>query len=198
MKAASAHNPRYVGAESVAPPAPCAWPECGKVGLYRAPRDRDHLREYILFCLDHVREYNARWNFFAGMSAEQIEYFQHDDLTGHRPTWPLGQRHAPLRTPVGAGGDFDLFGATPGPAAHPALDPEERRALGVLGLDVPVALEALKSRFKQLVKRMHPDANAGDRRSEDRLRLVIEAYRLLVGRWRRRPAGTDDKRAPAP
>ncbi|MGH6720348.1 MAG: J domain-containing protein [Alphaproteobacteria bacterium] len=186
MKATSAHNPRYTGADTLAPPASCAWPDCGKAGLYRAPRDRDNLRDYVMFCLDHVRDYNARWNFFAGMSPAEIEHFRHADLTGHRPTWPLGQRHAPFPVRLDPDDSLGPFGtAVPRPDPKPALDPEERRALGVLGLDVPVALEALKARFKQLVKRLHPDANAGDRRSEDRLRLVIQAYRLLAARWRR-------------
>ena len=168
-------------------PSPCAWPECGKEGLYRAPRDRDNLRDYVMFCLDHVRAYNARWNFFAGMSPTQIDRFRHADLTGHRPTWPLGQRHAPFPAHARISDGFAAFaGGGRRPDRDPAQDPEERRALGTLGLDVPVAVEVLKARFKQLVKRLHPDANAGDRRSEERLRLVIQAYRFLAARWRRK------------
>lgn len=186
MKATSAHNPRYTGHEPAPRLTPCDWPDCQEHGLYRAPRTRDNLRDYLMFCLDHVRAYNARWNFFAGMSAAEINAFRHSDLTGHRPTWRLGERHAPFIARVHAGDAFGLLSghhaATPN--AEPAADPEERRALDVLGFDAPVGIEALKSRFKQLVKRHHPDANAGDRRSEERLRLVIQAYRMLLARWR--------------
>ena len=38
---------------------------------------------------------------------------------------------------------------------------------------------ALKARFKELVKRLHPDANSGDRSHEDQLREIINAYNYL-------------------
>ena len=186
MKATNAHNPRYTGREPMLRPTPCDWPDCREHGRYRAPRTRTDLRDYFMFCLDHVRAYNARWNFFAGMSGPEIEAFRHADLTGHRPTWRLGERHAPFTARPRAADGFGLFGGhgTRAPRVEPAIDPEERGALDVLGLDGPVGIEALKARFKQLVKRHHPDANAGDRRSEERLRLVIQAYRMLLARWR--------------
>ena len=55
----------------------------------------------------------------------------------------------------------------------------ERKAFGVLGLDADASAQDVKTRFKALVKRHHPDANGGDRSSEDKLREIIQAYHYL-------------------
>src|ERR687892_757425 len=46
----------------------CQWPGCRCAGEYRAPKSRERLREFYLFCLDHVRAYNRAWDFFKGMN----------------------------------------------------------------------------------------------------------------------------------
>jgi hypothetical protein len=73
----------------------CDWPDCGCPGEYRAPRSRTHLREFYHFCLDHVRAYNRAWDFFTGMSQPEIEAYMREDVTWHRPTWPLGNGQPP-------------------------------------------------------------------------------------------------------
>ena len=58
---------------------------------------------------------------------------------------------------------------------------DEKRATFVpveLGIEDAERIE-IKGRFKELVKRHHPDANGGDRSSEDKLREIIEAYNYL-------------------
>jgi len=186
VKEPSAYNPRYVGSAHHAPPIACAWPECDKAGAYRAPRTRDDLRDYVHFCLEHVRAYNAQWNYFQGMSPQEIEAFRSSDITGHRPTWRLGHRHALLHVRLRHADVFGLFGAGAhrAPRAPEEPDPERHRALETLGLSEPLTIEVLKARFKALVKRLHPDVNAGDRRTEDRLRAVINAYRTMLRRRR--------------
>ena len=61
------------------------------------------------------------------------------------------------------------------------LEEADRLALGIdgcemLGLEADAKRADIKARFKVLVKRHHPDANGGDRTSEDRLREIIQAY----------------------
>jgi hypothetical protein len=68
----------------------CQWKGCTAAGVYRAPRGRGREGEYHLLCLDHVREFNASYNYFAGMSNSDIETYQKDSVTGHRPTWKVG------------------------------------------------------------------------------------------------------------
>jgi curved DNA-binding protein CbpA len=175
----------------------CDWPNCSHAATHRAPKGRNREREYWRFCLDHVREYNQSYNFFAGMSDDAVARYQKDALTGHRPTWKLGAVGGAGRSRAksrayaeGLGSDpFDIlreFGAAGASGAQPNGEAErrgprnaERRALYVLGLEEGAQRAEIKARFKELVKRHHPDANGGDRGSEDRLREIIEAYNYL-------------------
>src|SRR5499427_8586167 len=68
----------------------CDWPGCTHGATHRAPKGRTQEREYWRFCLDHVREYNHSYNFFAGMSEDAVARYQKDAVTGHRPTWKMG------------------------------------------------------------------------------------------------------------
>jgi hypothetical protein len=174
----------------------CQRPDCGQPGLYRAPKGRRQEGQYWRFCLDHVREYNAGYNYFAGMSDDAVVAYQKDAVIGHRPTWSMGvnpdargtAEKAPERDwdyadPLGilrAGG---LGGA--GAKARPAEPPRPqrsgpvRKALDVLGLDETADSTAIRSTYKALVKRFHPDANGGDRSFEERLRDIIRAHDTL-------------------
>src|SRR3984885_15429491 len=68
----------------------CEWAGCKCEGTHRAPKGRTREREYWRFCLDHVREYNHSYNYFAGMSDDAVARYQKDSITGHRPTWKMG------------------------------------------------------------------------------------------------------------
>lgn len=175
----------------------CQWPDCANRATHRAPKGRLRANEYWRFCLEHVREYNNSYNFFAGMSDEAIVKYQKDAVTGHRPTWKMGSiggKRGAARRARGkfraadwdADDPFSLFGEM-GPRGGHARSASEgrkilnaqRRALDVLGLEADAKRTDIKARFKLLVKRHHPDANGGDRGSEDRLREIIAAYNYL-------------------
>jgi hypothetical protein len=175
----------------------CQWPSCAAPATHRAPKGRLRASEYWRFCLEHVREYNSTYNFFAGMDDDAVAKYQKDAITGHRPTWKMGSiggKRAAKRARKGFPGaegsahdPFSLFGeAGDQHGGHAQTAPEERkifnaqrRALDALGLEVDAERADIKSRFKMLVKRHHPDANGGDRGSEARLREIIVAYNYL-------------------
>ena len=182
--------------EELAPKAgpTCQWKGCSNAGLYRAPVGRGQEGKYYLFCLDHGRQFNASYNYFEGWSTAQVEAFQKDAVIGHRPTWRTGTSGdvpgARPRGGIGADpGDLrdphDLMsgrGARPGrDKAAPArrLKPLEKKSLNALGLAEGAERAQIKSRFKELVKLHHPDANGGDKRSENKLREIIQAYNYL-------------------
>jgi hypothetical protein len=176
---------------------PCEWPNCKAPATHRAPKGRLHAGEYWRFCLDHVREYNNSYNFFAGMNDDAIARYQKDDITGHRPTWKMGSVGGQRATRRGRAGlrstgwtaedPFSLFGEGIGQGNGPAHSTAEerkifnaqRRALDVLGLEGNAKKADIKAKFKMLVKRHHPDANGGDRASEEQLREIIAAYNYL-------------------
>ncbi len=85
--------------------APCCdWKGCGNAATHRAPKGRVRENEYYRFCLDHVREYNHSYNYFAGMSQDAVAQYQKDSITGHRPTWKMGTGHR-VSLEVGALGE---------------------------------------------------------------------------------------------
>lgn len=178
----------------------CDWSGCMEPAPHRAPKGRLREGEYWNFCLAHVREYNQSYNYFAGMSDDAVAQFQKDSITGHRPTWRMGMNGNPGGDPAGrdsadfaAADPLGIFEEIGGrnrwqPGTDRPERPEregrmvrnaERKALEALGLELDVSREEIKARFKLLVKRHHPDANGGDRTSEDRLREIIQAYNYL-------------------
>jgi curved DNA-binding protein CbpA len=177
----------------------CQWKGCKSAGDHRAPRGRGQDGQYYLFCMEHVRQYNAAYNYFDGMNDSQVQDFQKDALTGHRPTWKVGvNAKAPGSAPpepsppAGAAGfafrtlDPHAFFARRAKAAReqPAesrrqLKPLEKKSLRTLSLSGDPTRVEIKARFKELVKIYHPDANGGDARSGDKLREIIQAYNFL-------------------
>ena len=172
----------------------CDRPDCGEPGHYRAPKGRDRLEDFHWFCIDHVREYNKAWNYYANMSMDEVEAETRSDTTWQRPTWPLGARagghprHARGAPPIHDG--FDYFGGGSEGAAqarrngharaagfHPSSP--EARAMELMALEAPLNLTGLKARYKELVKLHHPDANGGDKLAEERLKEIIEANSTL-------------------
>jgi curved DNA-binding protein CbpA len=143
--------------------------------------------QYYLFCLDHVRQFNASYNYFEGWSTAQVEAFQKDAMIGHRPTWKtaLGERGGSrgFRDGLGRGFEdphafFSHRDRSSGAGAR-RLRPLERKSLETLDLAEGADRARIKARFKELVKLHHPDANGGDKRSENKLREIIQAYNYL-------------------
>lgn len=180
----------------------CHWPGCEAGGDHRAPKGRGRDGQYFLFCLDHVRDYNKSYNYFSGMSDEDVIKFQKSAITGHRPTWSVGVNTEKTGfTAEGAKGNtarpdgfaggfsaddvFGLFRDASSPESKTTAEERrpirnlERKSLHVLNLDDMATREDIKSRFKALVKRHHPDLNGGDKASEDKLRTIIQAYNYL-------------------
>lgn len=163
----------------------CQWHGCIAAGHYRAPQGRGREGRFFRFCLAHVREYNSTYNYFAGMSDEELARFQKDAVTGHRPTWSMGNgsrldddgRHSSF----GRDDPFAFLAghAEPAEARRHRFSKAARKALAALNLDESAERSDIKPRFKELVKRHHPDVNGGDKAAEDRLREIIQAYNYL-------------------
>ena len=166
----------------------CDHPSCNADAAYRAPKGRERLNEHYWFCLEHVRKYNKKWNFCAGLSERQIEREIRNDTVWRRPTWPLGNRETAykFRQQTWFRDDFGVFEAVVTADTRQEHDrkiPNSpapiRSALRIMSIDAPVNLTELKSRYKELVKRLHPDANGGDKIAEEKLKDINQAYAVL-------------------
>ncbi len=164
---------------------PCAHESCVEAGEFPAPRSPQELDSYYWFCLIHVREYNRAWNYYAGLSPEEIEAQIQRDTVWQRPTWPMGGNtwHRFRQADETIEEFLDRLAgeraARDRTSPFGRVDTPEARALATLDLQPPVSSASLKARYKALVKRYHPDANGGDRSAEDKLKGVIEAYATL-------------------
>lgn len=176
---------------------PCDWEGCEAAATHRAPVGRDHEGEYHRFCLDHVRLYNKSYDYFQGMKDDAVADFVRAAATGHRPTWNMGVNPDSGVGRARARDDFEVpknwsrrsgdprlqFGRTRARAARAEpvrrAKPLEKRALETLGLPETATAEEIRARYKDLVKRHHPDANGGDRSQEGRLQEIIHAHKLL-------------------
>lgn len=167
----------------------CEHAGCASAGEFRAPRSRTNLGEYRWFCLEHVREYNSKWDFYAGMSEDEIELQIRADQTWRRPTWKMsGQTRAKLAAdPLELLIDpYDIL-ADSGTrstqrrarAQQNDLSIAEQQALSILDLSWPQTRQGVKTRYKELAKRYHPDATGGDRDAEERIKLINQAYSTL-------------------
>ena len=186
-------------------PAPpkhvCSWNGCEEPGTHKAPLGRDSEGQYIQFCIKHVREYNKNFNYFSGLDDDAIAKFQKENITGQRPTWEMASNpngsSKPANASIGSKKPYD-------PAAAGAdrlykrgtlaaeiragrlssnkqrkLKTLEKKSFDDMGLQYNAMGDEIKKRYKDLVKQNHPDANGGDRSSEERLRKVITAYKHL-------------------
>ena len=165
----------------------CEWEGCARKGEHKAPKSRDNVHEYQWLCLDHVREFNKSWNFFDGMDDGEVRKFQKDSAMGHRPTWKLGDKAAHPGAQRGFQQDpedpFRLFERTRkqtnAPNPRRKLPKQVEDAFFTLGLRPPSSPKSIRNKYKELVKKFHPDANQGETVYEERLKRIIEAYQNL-------------------
>lgn len=171
--------------------AHCAVAGCSEPGEFRAPLSAptfDGPGAWQWLCLEHVREHNARYNYFSGMSPEEIEEAQSPIAGWERRTRVFAQ--AGGADPAPAWSDFSdpleairgRFGrgrAGTAPAAQSRFSGAEQAALGVLGLGQDADLAAVRKAYSVLVRRYHPDRNGGDRRHENKLQGVLDAWATL-------------------
>jgi hypothetical protein len=173
----------------------CAIPGCPDPGEFRAPAShrisQDGPPQYRWLCLDHIREFNASYDYFAGMNADQIYAAQsptHGWESESRAFRAAGSadlppRWADFKDPIDAlGARFKQRMAEARTEAQDrahGIDPEVRRAFSTLELDVGADRRAIRTAYSRLVRKYHPDRNGGDRRHETKLQAVIAAYNYL-------------------
>jgi hypothetical protein len=167
----------------------CEAPGCGRPGNCRVSQSPKRLDEYFWYCAAHARAHNENWDYFKDMDDSEILKFREEALTGHRPTWQLGKRAAKARTGTRTQNPLhdshalfeeDADGNPTGPRRPERhLTRLQIMAFDTMQLAHNATLNEIKARYKELVKRFHPDANGGDRGAEERLKQVIKAYGVL-------------------
>jgi len=161
----------------------CEWNDCKNKGIYRAPKNREYLRKFRWFCLEHVREYNKKWNYFSGLSQIEIEKELKADFTWHLPTWPINENL--IKDNIKD--EFDIIYSTNSTKINDKItnskDNEIIQALRKLNLPLDSSLQDVKRRYKILVKKHHPDTNINKKKSNNMLIEINEAYKILLNNY---------------
>lgn len=172
----------------------CEHAGCEEAGKYRAPKHPDILDEFFWFCIEHVRQYNLKWNFFQNHSQEELEKQFAADRVWDRPTKPFGkdgegekpsagvEQKAWAR--LGIDDPMEVLGenATQNPGSRRGqvmarrLPPAERKAIDILEAKDHWTKPEIRKQYKSLVKILHPDLNGGNRDDEERLQEVVWAW----------------------
>lgn len=163
----------------------CAWHGCSQHGEFRAPKGRDKLNEYQMLCQEHITQFNKQWDYFSGMSQVEIEDFQKDAFTGHRPTWRPDMRNSDekLRAAVADFMDGDIPEGLARAASAPPIPQKQRKALAVFDMEHPTTRSDIKKQYKKLAKKHHPDINRDNPQAEETFKALTEAYQLLMNEY---------------
>ncbi|SVA51507.1 uncharacterized protein METZ01_LOCUS104361 [marine metagenome] len=172
----------------------CDKETCENKGDYRAPKSRSNLNNYYFFCLKHVTEYNKSWDFYKGLSVDQIELSMRKDTVWDRPSWPLNGNPANVINQLKEFliNDYSLFEKEKeiqeflrNKLVNENITEEERKSLTILELKMPISVDEIKKRYKKLVKIFHPDVNDNNKNAERKFKEITEAYKILLKKFLR-------------
>ena len=170
----------------------CDYKNCLKIGKFKAPKSRSTLNSYYFFCLSHVKEYNKSWDFYKGLTVNQIELSMRKDTVWDRPSWPLRGNPAQIINQIRdlLNSDYSLFEKEKdlqkflkNKIIDENLTLQEQKCVDVLGISLPIKIENIKKAYKKLVKIFHPDVNKDGKKAEKKFREINEAYRILLKKF---------------
>ena len=166
----------------------CAWENCFEIGEYRAPTEKDNSKKYKLLCLSHIKEFNKNWNYFSDMSENEIFDFLKSDMTWHKPTQSFSSSDNFFKILWNNALKDDLKSANfinkQNNLKKFKFNNNDIKAFSVLGISVGLKWNKVQEKFKKLVKKFHPDMNAGNKKYEDKLKVITLAYTQLKNTYR--------------
>jgi hypothetical protein len=180
----------------------CDNTSCKEFGLYKAPKSRSKIDTYYFFCLNHVKEYNKSWDFYKGLSVDEIELSIRKDAVWDRPSWPLNGYPNEILEQINGflSEDYSLFENKRDlqdfikySAIKDNLTHEDSKNMHILGLSPPLNLEKIKNTYKKLVKIFHPDVNKDKKNSERRFKEINQAYKILIKKFLKKSAYESSK-----
>ena len=166
----------------------CDWNNCSEIGEYKAPVEKDNSKNFRLLCLIHVKEFNKNWNYFSGMNEEQICEFIKSDMTWHKPTQSFSSSdnffkilwNNALKDEI----DKSKFNSQFIHMQQFRFSHNDVKAFSILGLSVGLKWKKIQEKFKKLVKKFHPDMNLGNKKYEEKLKIITLAYTQLKKTYR--------------
>ena len=166
----------------------CDWNNCKEVGEFKAPIEKDNSKKFRMLCLKHIKEFNKSWNYFSGMSDNQVINFLKSDMTWHKPTQSFSSSDNFFKVLWNntlkddnenrkIKNDYDYM-------RQFKFDHKDIKAFEILGLTVGMKWAEIQEKFKVLVKKFHPDMNLGNKKYEEKLKLITLAYTQLKNTYK--------------
>ena len=166
----------------------CDWNNCDELGEYKAPIEKDNSKKFRMLCLKHVKEFNKNWNYFSGMNDNQIMDFLKSDMTWHKPTQSFSSSDNFFKVLWNntLKDEFDnkKIKSDYNYMRQFKFDNKDIKAFEILGLSVGMKWMKIHEKFKTLVKKFHPDMNLGNKKYEEKLKLITLAYTQLKTTYR--------------
>ena len=166
----------------------CDWNNCFEIGEYRAPIEKDNSKNFRLLCLKHVKEFNKNWNYFSGMNDEEVINFLKSDITWHKPTQGFSSSDNFFKVlwnnVLNEGFDDLKFKKHLNNDRNLKFNNNDIKAFAVLGISVGLKWDKIQQKFKKLVKKFHPDINLGNKKYEEKLKLITLAYTQLKNTYK--------------
>jgi len=166
----------------------CDWNNCKELGEYKAPVERDNSKKFRMLCLKHVKEFNKNWNYFSGMNDNQIMNFLKSDMTWHKPTQSFSSSDNFFKVlwnnTLKDEFDSKKIKSDFNHMRQFKFDNKDIKAFEILGLSVGMKWIKIQKKFKTLVKKFHPDMNLGNKKYEDKLKMITLAYTQLKNTYR--------------
>ena len=161
----------------------CEWSSCGEIGKFRAPTEKDNSKNFKLLCKEHIKMFNKNWDYFDGMSQEEIKIFLKSDLTWHKPTqkFASSDNFFNILWNNALSDKFNFFKQekiTNGFTVR-KLSEKDKDAFRIMELELNADWSIIQKKFKTLVKKFHPDRNAGNKEFENKLKKITLAYSHL-------------------
>ena len=169
----------------------CDNENCNNKGEYKAPKSRNLLNDYFYFCLLHIKEYNKSWDFYRGMTVDQIENSMRSDTVWDRPSWPLkgnykktvDQYNYYMKDYLNKSEHKLKDDYFKNKLLDETFTIQDTKALDTLELKLPISLEKVKKNYKKLVKIFHPDVNGNNKKAEEKFKQINESYKLLLKKF---------------
>ena len=155
----------------------CSKPDCNELGEYPAPKSRDKLREYHYFCLNCIRDFNKSWNYFEGLNEHELEVEIRKSVTWDRPSWKFGTKNL--------NHDFEEainnFQNQKNKKNRKVISKKLENAFKMLGLNSDTNIREVKTKYKSLAKKWHPDVQENNsKNNEDKFINITNAYKIIL------------------
>jgi len=160
----------------------CEWKNCKEFGKFKAPAEKDNSKKFKLLCDQHIKLFNKSWNYFEGMSDNEITNFLKSDITWHRPTQKFGSpdNFFSILWNNALNDKFKIFKDEKNKNINKVkLCKKDKDAFNIMELNFNADYMAVQRKFKILVKKFHPDRHAGNKVYEDKLKKITMAYSHL-------------------